>query len=209
MRIIKWLILAADTRSDTASNRNAFAQLDQRCPTDGQTSPITWEFASMRKPFFWKQRKCWYVRSEDGRTNVRSDPDEQRAFDIWNELRTAAHPESPAATFAVIAENYLMHAEKSLGPKQYRAHRDYLVGACSRTASCLNSSLNRRPLFDLFAFDSLILRTSSGNHYPLPALVRKSWANARSLSHNAFGLDEESAVSKRVGFGGRSSGSSG
>lgn len=85
----------------------------------------------MRKPFFWKQRKCWYVRSEDGRTNVRLDPDEQRAFDVWNELRTAAHPESPAATFAVIAENYSIQAEKTLGPKQYRAHRDYLVGACT------------------------------------------------------------------------------
>jgi len=37
----------------------------------------------MRKPFFWKQRNCWYVRSDDGRTNIRLDPDESKAYDVW------------------------------------------------------------------------------------------------------------------------------
>jgi integrase len=85
----------------------------------------------MRKPFFWKQRNCWYVRSDDGRTNIRLDPDESKAYDVWEELRTAQHPESPAAPYAVIAENYLSHAEKTLGAKAYRASKDYLVSACN------------------------------------------------------------------------------
>lgn len=47
----------------------------------------------MRKPFFWKQRQCWYVRSADGMTIIKLDPDETKAFNIWNELRISEHPE--------------------------------------------------------------------------------------------------------------------
>ena len=48
----------------------------------------------------------------------------------------------------------------------------------SRTASCLNSSLNRRRRRGTSVLNSLILRTSFRDHYPVPAAVRKSWAIA-------------------------------
>lgn len=40
----------------------------------------------MRKPFFRKKLKCWYVKNEAGKF-IRLDPDEETAYRMWEQMR--------------------------------------------------------------------------------------------------------------------------
>ncbi len=60
----------------------------------------------MRKPFFRRQTKCWYVKGEDGEF-IRLNPDECKAFKIWEKMRQLAEFDSPDATIESICEAFL------------------------------------------------------------------------------------------------------
>ena len=58
----------------------------------------------MRKPFFRKQTQGWYVKGDDGQF-IRLDPDEEKAFKIWEKMRHLAEYDSPDATIEAICES--------------------------------------------------------------------------------------------------------
>ena len=62
-------------------------------------------FPTMRKPFYWKKRACWYVKVDN--QNVKLDPDEDKAFKIWEKMRQLADYDSPDATIEAILEAFL------------------------------------------------------------------------------------------------------
>lgn len=48
----------------------------------------------MRKPFYRKQTKCWYVKGPNDEF-IRLDPDENKAFKIWEKMRQLADQFAP------------------------------------------------------------------------------------------------------------------
>jgi len=61
----------------------------------------------MRKPFFWAERGAWYVKSADGRRNIKLAEDQEAAFKRWHKQQALAKPDSPAVIVAVVMEHYL------------------------------------------------------------------------------------------------------
>ncbi|MEX2176195.1 MAG: hypothetical protein WD872_17670 [Pirellulaceae bacterium] len=84
----------------------------------------------MRRPFFWKARGAWYVKTND-RRNVRLSEDEDAALKVWAEMVAASSPESPTAPVAALAENFLRWAKAGVAKKTYRGYSDYLVSFCN------------------------------------------------------------------------------
>jgi len=73
----------------------------------------------MRKPFFRRQTKCWNVKGEDGEF-IRLDPDEDKAFKIWEKMGQLAKFDSPDATIDAICEAFLLAIpRKTLSQKRY------------------------------------------------------------------------------------------
>lgn len=64
----------------------------------------------MRKPFYVRSRKCWYVWHA-GR-QLRLDADETTAYALWQDLIQAADPGSVTAPVAALAEAYLRHLDR-------------------------------------------------------------------------------------------------
>lgn len=51
----------------------------------------------VRKPYFVKRLKCWYVRDANAR-EIRLDTEKDKAFDAWHELQAAGVSEGEFAT---------------------------------------------------------------------------------------------------------------
>lgn len=81
----------------------------------------------MRKPFYWKARKGWYVKSPGGRRNVFLSTDETAAHEMWAEQVSAANLESSQAIVAAVLETYLEFAESRLTPAEYKRQLYYLA----------------------------------------------------------------------------------
>lgn len=68
----------------------------------------------MRKPFWHKSNKCFYVKDNHGRF-VRLDPDETTAYEIWEQMRAAgASIAHPSVRFSALVSGWLeeyQHAE--------------------------------------------------------------------------------------------------
>jgi integrase len=62
----------------------------------------------MRKPFFRKERQCWYVEITRGKF-VRLDPDEKTAYRMWERLRQISDYKHADATVEAIFEGWLVH----------------------------------------------------------------------------------------------------
>jgi integrase len=80
----------------------------------------------MRRPFFRKSHKCWYVKDDSGNF-VRLDPDEETAHDIWQQMRTAAsalaHPNKP---FCVLVEAWLNEFQPTMTEQKFDLVANYL-----------------------------------------------------------------------------------
>src|SRR5436190_2354629 len=86
----------------------------------------------MRKPYFRKDRGCWFVKTADGRSQIRLHEDEAQAHRIWQEVVAAERPESPQAPVAAIVENFLRHAERHIAHSTYSSYAYYLADFCGR-----------------------------------------------------------------------------
>jgi len=60
----------------------------------------------MRKPFWFTQKQCWYVKDFLGKA-VRLDPDETKAFDLWQRMRDLQDSASPAVTVTTLCDLFL------------------------------------------------------------------------------------------------------
>jgi integrase len=72
----------------------------------------------MRKPFFRKARKCWYIKDEQGHF-IRLDPDERKAFAIWERLRNIADYKHHDASLEAIFEAFLKHHEPEMSKVRF------------------------------------------------------------------------------------------
>lgn len=61
----------------------------------------------MRKPYFKKSHQCWYVTDPKTRKEVRLDPDESVAHDIWQRMRDAQSELGATVTYRRLAEEWL------------------------------------------------------------------------------------------------------
>lgn len=84
----------------------------------------------MRKPFYRRDRGCWYVKTPNGNNQVRLQEDESEAYRIWNEMMQTERPEVPNATVAVIAENFLQHCERRIKASTLSSYSRYLTEFC-------------------------------------------------------------------------------
>lgn len=73
----------------------------------------------MRKPFWRKSHKCWYVKGADG-AFIRLDPDENKAFDIWETLRSLQSYDHVNATALAVFEHWLDLNESKLSIDRYK-----------------------------------------------------------------------------------------
>lgn len=60
----------------------------------------------MRKPFYRKQCKAWYVKDERGKF-IRLDEDEETAYQLWERMRQLANFDRPDATIESLCEAFL------------------------------------------------------------------------------------------------------
>lgn len=82
----------------------------------------------MRKPFYWKARKCWFFKLHE--KNVRLDPNEKKAFDLWEEHRKLANFRDPNVTVEVLLEAFAEKLEGEVNKNRY----DVLIGFLSKFA---------------------------------------------------------------------------
>ena len=73
----------------------------------------------MKKPFFVKARCCWYVKDDQGR-KIRLDPVEEKAFDIWERMRSMADYRHLDATVEAIFEGWLAFYELKATKERYQ-----------------------------------------------------------------------------------------
>ncbi len=80
----------------------------------------------MRKPFFKKSHNCWYVRDASGR-DIRLDPVERKAFDMWHELAAALERSGVNATMLGVCQAFLDEHEDL---RNYANVERYAVSFC-------------------------------------------------------------------------------
>ena len=61
----------------------------------------------MRKPFWKSSHSCWYLTDPKTARQIRLDPDEEKAHDIWQQIRDAQSCLGPTATYRRRAEQFL------------------------------------------------------------------------------------------------------
>lgn len=119
----------------------------------------------MRKPFFRKQTRCWYVKGPDGEF-IRLDPDENKAFKIWEKMRQLAEYDSPDATIEAICEAFLLAIQRKT-PSDERYKK--ITSLCK--SFCLDVGPTKRAR-DVSADDVLSWMSS-------PKQDEKTWSVAR------------------------------
>lgn len=72
----------------------------------------------MKKPFFVKARNCWYVKDDQGR-KIRLDPEETKAFDMWESMRSLGRYKHSEATVQAICDGWLAFYELKASAARY------------------------------------------------------------------------------------------
>lgn len=84
----------------------------------------------MRKPYYRKDRGAWYVKTDNGRSQIFLHADEEKAYKIWQEMLELSDPSAIAATVDVICEKYLDAANGSISATQFTRSSYYLAEFC-------------------------------------------------------------------------------
>ena len=81
----------------------------------------------MRKPFYFAQKQCWYVRDSRGKA-IRLNPDEKEAYRIWQQIvETASDLSHPAVTFKAIVCAWLEEHESQISQGRFTTVSNWLV----------------------------------------------------------------------------------
>jgi integrase len=83
----------------------------------------------MKKPFYRTERACWYIKDKRGRF-IRLDPDEDKAFTMWQRMRDLANYKHPAATIEAILEAFLRELEVRITPERMDRYVLFFDGFC-------------------------------------------------------------------------------
>lgn len=96
----------------------------------------------MRKPYFKKSHNCWYVSDPKTRREIRLDPDEEKAHDIWQRMRDANSQIGPSATYRRLAEEWLQeHYEDT---PQFRREAKLIAGFVAHVGDRLAKDLTKK-----------------------------------------------------------------
>lgn len=79
----------------------------------------------MRKPFYRKSRKCWYVKDSSGGF-IKLDPNEQTAYKIWQNM-LAVHAVDDSSSFAMLAEAWLQEHQHLLTTMRFGQTSNHIV----------------------------------------------------------------------------------
>jgi integrase len=102
-----------------------FLKRDQTCPLDAHNANLK-VGDIMRKPFYFTQKKCWYVKDDHGKA-IRLDPSEQEAYRIWQNMRNAATTlNHPRSSIGPLVEAWLVEHKPQLTSDRYYAVGNYL-----------------------------------------------------------------------------------
>jgi len=71
----------------------------------------------MKKPFYRESHKCWYVKDASGRF-IRLDPDERKAYRLWEDMRRLADYRHHDATLDAILEAFLVDLEPRISDER-------------------------------------------------------------------------------------------
>jgi integrase len=71
----------------------------------------------MKKPFYREARKCWYVKDARGRF-IRLDPNEKKAYRLWEDMRRLADYRHHDASLDAILEAFLRDLEPRITPER-------------------------------------------------------------------------------------------
>jgi integrase len=85
----------------------------------------------MRKPYYLKSRRGWYLKINKGNSQIFLSEDKGEAWKIWKEQHCVENPETAEVVFAVVAEHYLLHALKAVDEKHYKRTSGYLADFCN------------------------------------------------------------------------------
>lgn len=92
----------------------------------------------MRKPWFREQNETWYAHFAGKQVRlVKGKDQEEEAYRIWNELKTASNPDAPNAPIAAICEAFLEWATLNLAEKTVGWYGDYLADLCSTSVGAM------------------------------------------------------------------------
>ena len=72
---------------------------------------------NVRKPFYREERKCWYVKDASGRF-IRLDPNEDKAYRLWEDMRRLADYRHHNATLDAILEAFLVDLEPRISEER-------------------------------------------------------------------------------------------
>lgn len=61
----------------------------------------------MKKPFFWKRRQRWYVKSDDGKSQIFLSDDEAEAYQIWQGMVAAGASSLDRESVAALVMRYI------------------------------------------------------------------------------------------------------
>ncbi|WP_425618018.1 tyrosine-type recombinase/integrase [Anatilimnocola sp. NA78] len=84
----------------------------------------------MRKPYFREDRGAWYVKTGNGKSQIRLHEDEAQAYRIWQETVTAENPEDVNSPTFAVCEAFLGWAEKNVDSKTYAGYGTYIRSFC-------------------------------------------------------------------------------
>jgi integrase len=79
----------------------------------------------MRKPFYRKSRSCWFVKDDLGKF-IRLDPDEKKAFRIWQRMVDLSDFKHHDATVEAIFEGYLDSIQPELTKLRFESQVYFL-----------------------------------------------------------------------------------
>jgi hypothetical protein len=85
----------------------------------------------MRKPYFRRDRGEWYIKTADGKSQIRLHKNQEEAYRIWREMLAVQSPDSPSSNVTAIAANYLKAAKRLLSPEHYQRTARYLADFCN------------------------------------------------------------------------------
>jgi integrase len=80
----------------------------------------------MRKPFYRKSRKCWYVKDQAGNF-VRLHPEKSKAEDLWEEMLASGCDRGRLATVLGVTEAFLTEHEALVSPEAFYNLRNYVL----------------------------------------------------------------------------------
>lgn len=100
----------------------------------------------MRKPFYRKSHKCWYVKSETG-AFIRLDPDETVAFELWRRMLAGRFSDGPLVTVQTLVAGYLRENETRRGENRFSILVHYMLLFVARFGAVPASKL---PLLEVY-----------------------------------------------------------